>query len=300
MVGMHYRIVDWDEHYEVDKDGRAWTAGKAFRQGPLDYVRVPARRDWNLKTLELQDEVGDQVWFYVGAFEKLCGIVGCEPRTRREGGVIRNSEGVPATREEIARMLRVKSETAEQILQMLTRPQTRWLEIVADEPQIARISATSALSANSAKEASVADLGENRSKSSQVKSEQPRTEQVKSKGFTPIADLVAHMVPVRSTGLLDDGVREVLDSTRLGFLCEMRRTLRAEERPEARTVSNFEQWVHDNVSSGRAGPELRHEALKIARDCVHGDRPVAVFLARAKRELGYIAPSRRPAAGAQG
>jgi hypothetical protein len=312
----HYRIVNWDEHYEVDKDSRAWTPGKPFRQGPLEYIRVTARRDWNIKTLELQDEVGEEVWFFVGIFEKLCGVVACEPRYRREDAVIRNSDGAPASIADIARVLRIKPDRARYVLHMLARPQTRWLEIVgAEESQSegeashkheeilrrimrpAAISAELADSAGSARLASGADFGENGSKSSQVKSEQNKKEQVKSKGPAPIAGFLGRLVPaILHTEGLDDAARGFLDSTRLGFLCEMRRTLRAEERVEARTVSNFEQWVHDNISSGRAGPELHQESLRIARDCVHGNKPVAVFLARAKKELGYVAPSRRMAA----
>jgi hypothetical protein len=323
----HYRIVNWDEHYEVDKDGRAWSPGKPFRQGPLEYIRVTARRDWNIKTMELADEVGEEVWFFVGIFEKLCGVVACEPRHRREDAVIRNSEGEPASIADIARVLRVKPDRARSALHMLARPQTHWLEIVGEEelqlegqashqhPEVLRqkheealrritlppaISADSADSADSANLAGVADFGENCSRSGQVRSEQNKKEQVKSKGLAPIAGFLGRLVPaVFHTEELDDAARGFLDSTRLGFLCEMRRTLRAEERVEARTVSNFEQWVHDNISSGRAGPDLHRESLRIARDCVHGQKPVAVFLARAKKELGYVAPSRRMAAASK-
>ncbi|MBN1510702.1 MAG: hypothetical protein JXB13_01685, partial [Phycisphaerae bacterium] len=94
-MSRYYRIVDWDEHYEVDRENRAWKPGRTFRQAPLEYLRVRARRDWNVGMLQLHDKVGGMVWFYVGAFEKLCGIVACEERSRREGGVVRNTRGRP-------------------------------------------------------------------------------------------------------------------------------------------------------------------------------------------------------------
>ena len=288
----YYRIVNWDEHYEVDKDSRAWTAGKPFRQAPLEYIRVPARRDWNLKTLELRDEVGDQVWFYIGIFEKLCGIVGCEPRCRREGGVIRNSEGAPADLSEIARMLRIKPETAAHVLTTLARPQTRWLEAVADEAPTP--SAEAAASADSARPAAVADFGENCSKTSQVKLTQRKPEQDKALPVV-LGQLVGHLVPTPEPSCLASSRREVLDSTRLGFLASLREILGATDLVECRTVSNFEQWVWENISSGRAGPDLRATALEIARGSAYGDKPVAVFMARVKRELGYVPPTRRAA-----
>ena len=118
--------------------------------------------------------------------------------------------------------------------------------------------------------------------------------QVKSRGVLSLAQIVAPLLaPKAPTARLDGRAPQVLDSTRLEFLYRMRQTLGAQELVEARTVSNFEQWLHENVSSGRAGPELREQALTLAQDCIHGHKPVAVFLARAKKELGYIAPSRR-------
>jgi hypothetical protein len=331
-MGKYYCVRDWDAHYEVDKDGRAWTAGKAFRQGPLEYLRVPARRDWNVKMMELEDRVGENVWLYVGIFEKLCGIVGCESRPRRAGGVIRNSKGEPASLDDIAKMLRVSHSTMVDVLATLCSGDIEWLQEI-DDAQGAQDDGHSGMyrlpreewdrisrhaeveegppvsqhppvirqerrdSASSPQAASVATVGENRLqyKSSQVRANQ---EQVKSREPSDtVVSLSAAAAPLLSRGTPDVSVRSALDSTRLDFLFAMRRTLGADERRDARTVTNFEQWVHENIASGRAGPELRRQSLNIARDCVHGDRPVAVFLTRVRDELGYIAPSRRPACG---
>jgi hypothetical protein len=309
-----YRIVDWEKHYEVDAHGRPWEPGQGFRKGPLFYIRVKPRRDWNIRLLELHDLCGEQMWMAVGVFEKLCQVVGCEPRVNRVDGIIRNSRGLPATDEDIARMLTLEPETWRDLAATLCHPHVQWLALEPAEPAVPLVPPPGEVPGIPANPGSLPEIPaapglalSYQDKTRQVKTLQRNTEQdktrpgpqepVRSEGLAPIAGFLGRLVPTLiHSKELDGAAREVLDSTRLGFLCEMRRTLRAEERVEARTVSNFEQWVYDHVSSGRAGPELRQESLRIARGCVYGNKPVAVFLSRARKELGYVAPSRRRAA----
>ncbi len=301
----HYCIVDWDQHYEVDARGKSWEPGQPFRKGRLDYVRVKARRDWNVRLLELQDLLGEEVWWAVGVFEKLCQCVGCEPRPRREGGIIRNSDGQPATDHELIQMLRVRRETWERLAGALA--QVHWLAecgpVAAEAPDGPEKSGATSAVAESPESPVFPETPEIRGNPEipekpgiplQVKSSQVKPKQSKSRGVIPLGLALGQLVPSGVPLRLDGDSPQLLSSTRLDFLHQIRRTLGAEEAADCRTVSNFEDWLHKNISSGRAGPELRDLALTIARDCVRGEKPVAVFLARAKQELGYIAPSRRP------
>jgi hypothetical protein len=292
----HYHIVDWEKHYEVDAHGKPWQPGQPFRKGPLLYLRVKPRRDWNTRLRELHEMCGEDMWAVVGVFEKLCQIVGCEERRNRENGVIRNSDGAPASDEDIYRMLALKPETWARLVAVLCHPRIRWLTTAAAQqatpasPGIPGNSGASPQSGTFPRNAEAPEFPQ----SCQVMSKQINTKQVKSREPVPIAQLLGGIAPsAPPERSLDEVARGGFDSTRLGFLAEMRRTLGAEERVECRTITNFERWVHESISSGRAGPELRRQALQIARDCVHGRKPVAVFLARAKKELGYVAPSRR-------
>jgi hypothetical protein len=334
-MSVYYCIVDWDENYEVDKDGRVWTPGKAFRQGPLEYLRVPARRDWNVRMMELAEKVQGMVWFYVGAFEKLCGIVACEERPRRERGVIRNSRGKSASLEDIARMLRVKPHEAQQLVTVLSEPEIHWLEAVDDgqgeqeyvgngvyclpQEEWDRISkhaadgqeqlvspatpeilqeprdvAEPADSASSPKAANIAEFGENHphNMTRQVMSEQKENKtSYRAPGAQSLGQLTAHLLPKADTSRFP---LEGFDTSRLAFLCEIRTILGVQDHDGVRSLSNFEQWVYENVASGRDGPDLRARVRAMAKQCTYGKKPVAVFMARVGRELGYVPPSRRP------
>jgi len=84
---VYYTITDWDQHYEVNTENRAWRPGQDFRQGPIGYLRIKARRDWNHRLILLYQLVGEEMWAAIGMFEKLAQVVACEPRPHREGGI---------------------------------------------------------------------------------------------------------------------------------------------------------------------------------------------------------------------
>ncbi len=292
-----YRIVDWDKHYEVDAHGKPWESGQPFRKGPLQYIRVRARRDWNVRLLELHDAWGEQVWMLTGIFSKLCQIVGAEERPQRAGGIIRNCDGDPATDRDICRMLGLEPETWKAVAAALCHATIHWLE-EEETPTAERFSreTTHVPETPPAPGNPGIPATPGIPQSSQVKSKQNKPNQNKSRGPVSLGMALGPLVPVPAAAVLDPTAPHPLSSTRLDFMHQIRSTLGAQEAADCRTVSNFEDWVHTNISSGRAGPELRQTALNLARDCVRGEKPVAVFLARAKQELGYIAPSRRPGA----
>jgi hypothetical protein len=310
-MSQNYYIVNWDQHYEVDSHGKPWEPGQPFRKGPLEYLRVKTGRDWSIEEIELHEQLGDEMYAAFAVFTQLCRFVGDEPRCRREGGIIRSGTGAAATDEDLMRMLRLSAPAWKKVAAALCHPHVHWLsrcdEAAASSPDLpaARQGAGPLLA-----RAQTPELPEKAETpgipgfpgtpgiplSSQVKSRQSKTKQVESTSAVSLSQIVADLLPQRPPARPDERPEVVRDSTRLGFLHEMRQTLRARELADCRTVTNFEQWVWENVSSGRAGPDLLLRSLTIARDCVHGERPVAVFLSRVKQELGYVAPSRRTAA----
>ncbi len=309
----HYYILNWDRCFEVDSHGKPWEPGQPFRKGPLTYLRVKASRDWRIEEIELHDQLGDEMYAALAVFQQLCLTVASESRCRREGGIIRNSSGDPATDEELMRMLRLSEPTWKKLAAALCHPHVRWLGRGEDSAAHRPTPPAQRPQADPVPEPTETPEGGKVPEipgvpaipgvagiplSSQVKSKQNNTKQVESKGAVPVSQLLVHRMPPAPELRPDVSSPVLRDSTRLGFLYEIRRTLRAQEQRDCRTVSNFEQWIWENVKSGRAGPELLARSLAIAKDCVHGDKPVAVFLARVKQELGYVAPSRRTAAPA--
>jgi hypothetical protein len=109
----------------------------------------------------------------------------------------------------------------------------------------------------------------------------------------PLYDPAPYRVPDASAEDFDTSSSRIsFDSTRLGFTCLLSETLKPAHQSDVRALSNVEQWLFQRVTSGRASPAMGRTIQKLARDCVHGNNPMAVFMARMKRELGYTPPSR--------
>ena len=350
-MATHYRIVDWDLNYEVNNHGKRWEPGEEFRRGELLHVRVSARRDLNVRVVLLHRMVGEHVWFVVGVFEKLCSIVGCEDRTERVGGIIRNSECKPATDEDICEMLLLTPETWEDTVRLLTHPRIHWLcktetgegSEAAGQPQeatapsglpvtptgqadpasrgesgVSRISRNSGKTGESQEFPAAPEIPEIpefplsrqvnpsqvESKTSQEKTIQSSREGVRSLSVRSVQpqepcrlyDIAPYRQSDASGGKFDrNSLGGSLDSTRLGFTCLLSDTLRPTTKADIRSLSNLEHWLFEQVTSGRASPSLGQEIQELARDCVRGDNPMAVFMARVKRELGYTPPTKAKA-----
>lgn len=299
-MATYYRIVDWDQHYEVDQDNRAWKPGKPFRQGPLDYLRVKARgRDFSRSSLALADLAGESMYWSVGAFQKMIEIVAKSPRPLRTGGIIRNRKGSPATRDEVAWMLRVKPETLKECLRLLAHPEVAWLEEVSADS--AEVGESPQKSAKSAELADASETrGNQRTRAADIRSEsshsQDNTEtessQEQGSSFT---EQPTGQPPSNDPG--DLFLRAGFDSTRLGFLRELRIVLRPQSNSDHQAIINFEQWLHEQILRDHATVGAREKRLtdviRLARDCRNGDSPMAVFMSRIRSELGYVPPSRQ-------
>lgn len=126
----YYQIAGWDNNYEVDSEGQDWVPGKSFCQEPLEYIRFSVAR---MQAIDLGGLDGLRA---LGLFRLLAEIVACRPRPLREGGLIRNDEGGPATVEEIAQMLHVEAATVQEGLRLLTRPDVALLEEVVTPTEV--------------------------------------------------------------------------------------------------------------------------------------------------------------------
>jgi len=326
---VYYCIAEWDENYEVDKDNRTWKPGRPFRQGPLEYVRVKARgRDWSRSSMALSDIAGEKMYAAVGVFQKLAEIVAKSVRPLREGGIIRDRKGEPATVEAIAWMLRMQAQTLRELFSYLAHPEVGWLEQVDSEQgqetsgvyqlpkeqwdRIVRQADAEAEPQESAKSAEICEEPRESAKPAETCQEPPesarpaeigyKTRQVKPtqrqnrtmacvSEAKSLGQLATHLLPKPDTSRFPP---EKHDSSRLEFLYEIRTTLGVQDHDGVRSLSNLEQWLYENVASGRDGPDLWARVQAMAKQCTYGKKPVAVFLARVGRELGYVPPSRRP------
>jgi len=279
-----YCITDWDANYEVDKDGRTWKLGKQFFAGPLPYTRAPSRRDWPVRLLQIRELVGDDVHTIVGVFERLCGIVACERREYREGGIVRNSKHEPASLREIAKMLLWPQEKTQWALETLCHPDVEWMSEVSQEPAELRESRESR---ENPRDSQLAATGQSQNISEQKNTE---SEDSSNSGKPHVLRFPGSDSDEKRGKGSDSDLRPEVRC--FGILTN---TLSLSEPKDLTALSNFVQWLHTNVSSGRAGPDAYNEAVKIARDCVNGDVPMAVFTARIKKHWRYEPPSKRQA-----
>ncbi len=347
---MYYRIVDWDKHYEVDDKGAEWEPGHGFRMGPLKYLRIKCRREWNTRLIRLRELAGENMWLSLGVFEKLCQMVGSERRAERQGGIIRNCEGEPATAADIQDILMLEPKTWDYIVALLSHPRVNWIKVVQTsgdtseptkgcddvppaatrdlleppKPQFALWNRREHQEAPRppgdtgpvpeslepprnplSRQVNTSQLSRVESKTTQEKTTQSSREGEKRlsaprpqpQGTCGLYDVAPYRLPDASGGKFDgDSPGVSLDSTRLGFTCRLRQILHPANVSDIRALSNLEQWLYEQVTSGRASPQLSVRIRELAEDCVHGDKPMAVFMARAKRELGYTPPSRQGAA----
>jgi len=320
---VYYTITDWDQHYEVNTENRAWRPGQDFRQGPIGYLRIKARRDWNHRLILLYQLVGEEMWAAIGMFEKLAQVVACEPRPHREGGIIRYSDRKPASLEQIAKMLLISAERASWLMEMLTHPDVGWVQRSnstsnsesnnksqfcaqgaicptpaetgrnlpppANPPKSARIAELRVSAESRRNPQKPADFAEKRlSIQSQVKS---RTEtEIKSNVTSnPRREDRTESAPSD----LDKNLSRSHDSTRFAFLSALKTLLRPSTRADIQTLVNCWDWLDGEIGQGRAPPERRQEVLGLAADCQRGDVPISVFLSRMREQYAYVPPTRR-------
>jgi len=115
-----YAIAGWDILMEVDDKGRAWKIGKPFRVGPLNYLRVPTTGTFARRKAMLRRIAGGQGPAVFGLYMDLLELVAGMDRPLREGGVLRNVDGQPATLTEIADFLAHDHELVESAIAFLT------------------------------------------------------------------------------------------------------------------------------------------------------------------------------------
>lgn len=284
-----YCIANWDINYEVTDDNREWKPGKKFFVGPLRYVRAPSRRAWPCHLLEIRDQTdAERVFFILGIFERLCGIVACEPRTYREGGIIRNSEQKPATLHEIARMLRLPDATVAGVVAVLCDPDVAWMDVrEGDDP--AGASDNPQDSADSRKDPQ--DSADSRTKTLQVEVEvNTSQEEVESRDTTHSQEK-PHIV--RLDPDISDRGHDLDPRQDVRCFQIVNRTLAPPTGQDVTALTNFIQWIHRNVASGRAGPNTYNEVVTVAEDCLNGENPMAVFMARVKEKWDYQPPSKK-------
>lgn len=296
-----YCIADWDTNFEVDSNGRRWKPGAQYFAGPLPYVRCPARRDWPVKLLHIERQLGEQVYMILGIFEKLASIVATEPRPLREGGVIRNSRQEPATLSDIAIMLLLDEERAKWALDVLCGPSVEWVLRGGEGALPGDAEERPEAQRASLKTAALADNSEPRCN--------PQNSQISLKTASCHSHVMSYQNSSKSCNTINtrEGSPRILpihDETdqnghdhdpRPDSRCFVYLTTRLNpiDNNSYNALANFVQWLSQDADQKRAGPGRYEKAASIASDCVKAESPVACFMARAKKEWGYTPPSRK-------
>lgn len=288
-----YCIADWDVNFEVDSDGRRWKTGKNFFAGPLPYVRCPARRDWPVRLLHIERQLGDQVYMVLGMFEKLASIVATEPRTLREGGVIRNSRQEPASLSDIALMLLVSEERAKWAMEILCSPAVEWVVLQDESGLPDRSKESSEKQQDSQNSASVADKSEIRGNTQNLR-KSASVKVISDQKNTKSCHSTSTVKGPRILPLHDESAKKRHDprpDTRCFVV--LNQLLRPPNEDSYTSLANFVKWLATDANQQRAGPKRYSEAIKLAADCVNGKIPMAVFMSRVKKQWGYQPPSRK-------
>ncbi len=285
----HYCITDWDLNYEVNDKNGAWHEGDGFRDGPIPEIRIKARRDWNHRLLMLHQLVGEEMWAAIGMFEKLCQIVACERRSNRVNGVIRFSDGKPASLKQLAKLLLVSPAKMQWVIETLSHPDICWVTVVGPPESV--------VSGDSRKSGKGPDVPgfPVASEISAINTShvEYNTEERKSKGI----DTTGKPKPKSPSPPKQDLDDFSSEQFRRDYRMKLGKVLHAKTNSDVQAISNFERWLQENVTSGRAGPQGYRRALEIALDCVKGKNRLAVFWSRVAAEMRYDPPTSQMTGG---
>lgn len=127
-----FAVVDWETTFEVDDKGGPWKEGRAFRNGSLNYLRMPMVGTFARRWAMIARVAGDDALWVRGLFDEFLRLVAGVNRPDREGGVIRGVDGRPASVEEIAECLGLPPEKMSRAVGVLVDRRVGLLREVAE------------------------------------------------------------------------------------------------------------------------------------------------------------------------
>jgi len=124
-----YRIVGWEQRYEVSAKGRDWTPGEPKRLGPLQYVRLKVHgRSQGVGWRKLLAVAGlHEAPTVFGIFCKLLEMAADAPRDKR--GFIEDSTETP-----LAFVLGLDPADVQKALDVCCDPRVGWMVIETGSP----------------------------------------------------------------------------------------------------------------------------------------------------------------------
>jgi hypothetical protein len=115
-----FAVVDWDVTFEADDKGGPWKPGRPFRQGSLNYLRMPTVGTFARRWAMIERVAGEDALWVKGLFDEILRLVGGVNRPNRHGGVIRGVDGRPASVDEMAECLGQPLEKMARAMAILT------------------------------------------------------------------------------------------------------------------------------------------------------------------------------------
>ncbi len=282
-----FAVVDWDATFEVDDKGGPWKAGKPFRSGPLNYLRLPTVGTFARRWAMIDRVVGEDGLWVRGVFDEVLRLVSGMNRPGREGGVIRGVDGQPASVEGMAECLGLPIEKVSRAVSVLADRRVGLLQEVTHDEHPAP---SEAQEAETVPGKSPEILGIPRSLSSdsdteagaaQSKAEQSRAEQEQGQEQRP--------------GDQDGSARTALSS--FDSLLTALRTAYGDNR----TIGNFAGWLLQRYERSSSSKWAEVQALVkrlIEKSRTADGEPAAFFIGAVEKSpedggFGYVPASKR-------
>lgn len=257
-----YKIVEWQQRYEVNSRGEAAGAGDKLKKGPLAYYRSKVTGTQQGKGYrKLLAIANSKALETFGIFHKLLEIAAGQDRASR--GTIDHSLS------DLAFIIGVGEVQMRAALTVLCDKDLGWLVKVTEKPEN---------SGGSGKITGESGALYNETKRNET--EQNKTEHIETDKGVYFDFLKAVISPsVRTVDLRWFGVVKPL--------------LKLKNKGDITCLSDISKWLGDQVEAGKYKIQIFDNAWVWVQDVVGCDRPMAALQAKLEKELGYECKSKR-------
>ncbi len=254
-----YKIVDWQQRYEVTSRGAAAGVGDKLRNGPLPYYRSKVTGTQQGKGYrKLLAIANSKALETFGIFHKLMEIAAGQNRSGR--GTINHSLS------DLAYIIGVGENQMRAALRVLCDPDLGWLEEVPEKTGVP---------------------GSSREITGEVGAlyNETKTKHNETKHIETAKDVFFDF----SKCYISPSVRLVA----MKWFEVVKPLLKLKNKGDMACLRDIAQWLGDHVEKGRYKIKVFDNVWQWAMDGVNGKKPMAVFQARLKKELGYECKSKR-------
>ncbi|KKN73151.1 hypothetical protein LCGC14_0403230 [marine sediment metagenome] len=254
-----YCIVDWQQRYEVNSRGAAAGSNDKLQKHPLAYYRSKVTGTQQGKGYrKLLAIANSKALETFGIFHKLLEIAAGQDRASR--GTINHSLS------DLAFIIGVGEHQMSAALNVLCDPDIGWLEKVPEKTE----------SSGSSREIA----GKSGAFKNETKTKDNETKHIET-GKDVFFDF--------SKCYLSPSVRLVA----FHWFEVVKPLLKLKNKGDMACLRDIAQWLGDQVEAGRYKIRIFDNVWQWAMDGVNGQKPMAVFQARLKKELDYECKSKR-------